>query len=86
MKVRNEERTHFWGDTWCGSTSLKDFPMLFNLWNDYNITEAEAANKGWLFTYRRWLSADLLIQNVKSREIVERVTLTPENDIPTWDW
>jgi hypothetical protein len=54
MKVRNRGRTHFWGDTWCGSTPLKDqFPLLFNICNEFNISVAEAAGRRCLFTYRR---------------------------------
>jgi hypothetical protein len=29
MRVKNGERAHFWGDTWCGSTPLKDIPPSF---------------------------------------------------------
>jgi hypothetical protein len=87
MKVKNGERTHFWGDTWCGSTPRKDqFPLLFNICNEFDISMVEAAGRGWLFTYRRWLSADLLIQDTKLRERVESISLVPEDDIPVWDW
>jgi hypothetical protein len=87
MRVRNGERTHFWGDTWCGSTPLKDqLPLLFNICNEFDVTVAEAADRHWLFTYRRWLSADLIIQETKLREKLEGVSLVPEEDIPVWDW
>jgi hypothetical protein len=87
MRVKNAERTHFWGDTWCGSTPLRDqFPLLFNICNEFDITVAEAAVRGWLFSYRRWLSADLIIQETKLREKLEGVSLVPEEDIPVWDW
>jgi hypothetical protein len=87
MKVRNGERTHFWGDTWCGPTPLKDqFPLLFNICNEIDVTVAEADARGWIFTYRRWLSADLIIQETKLREKMSNIVLVPEDDIHVWDW
>jgi hypothetical protein len=66
---------------------LKDqSPLLFNICNEFDVTVAEAAARGWLFSYRRWLSADLIIQEAKLREKLDNVTLVPEDDIHVWDW
>jgi hypothetical protein len=46
---------------------------------------AEAAGGGWMFTYRRWLSADLQIQDTKLRERLGSISLVPEDDIHVWD-
>jgi hypothetical protein len=62
MEVNNGEITHFWGDAWWGSTPFKDkYPLLFNLCSEIDITMAKAARRNWFFTYRRWLSADVLV-------------------------
>jgi hypothetical protein len=75
------------GDTWCGSTPLKDqFPLLFNICNEVDVTVAEAAARGWIFSYRRWLSVNLIIQETKLREKLDNVILVPEEDVPVWDW
>jgi hypothetical protein len=82
MKVRNGERTHFWGDSWCGSTPLKDqFPLFLNIYNEFDVTVAEAATRGWIFSYRRWLSADLIIQDTNLREKLDNIILVPKEHI-----
>jgi hypothetical protein len=44
MQVGNGVRTHFWGDCWCDSISLKQkFPPLYEISNEQNITVAQAA-------------------------------------------
>jgi hypothetical protein len=60
--------------------------MWFNLCNEYDLTVAKAASSGWQFTYRRWLSDDLQAQKIKLRELLDMITLVPEDDIPVWDW
>jgi hypothetical protein len=86
MKVNNGERTHFWGDAWCGSTPLKDkYPLLYNLCNEIDITVAAAGSRNWFFTYRRWLSAELLVQDGEMRDKLSRIVLTQGNDLPVWD-
>jgi hypothetical protein len=38
MQVRDGTRTHFWGDSWCGHSSLKGgFPDLFEICNEQDI-------------------------------------------------
>jgi hypothetical protein len=87
MRVNNGERTHFWGDAWCGSTPLKDkYHLLYNLCNEVDINVAAAAARNWFFTYRRWLSAELLVQDGEMRDKLSRVVLTQEVDVPVWDW
>jgi hypothetical protein len=87
MKVNNGERTHFWGDAWCGSTPLKyKYPLLYNLCNEIDITVADAARRNWFFTYRRWLSAELLVQDGEMRDKLNRIVLTQGNDSHVWDW
>jgi hypothetical protein len=82
-----ERELIFWGDTWCGSTPLKDkYPLLYNLCNEIEITVAEAARINWFFTYRRWLSVELLVQDGEMRDRLSRITLSHENDSPIWDW
>jgi hypothetical protein len=66
MSVKNGQRTHFWGDTWCGLTPLKNKLLgLFERCNEHDIIVVDAAHKGWQFTYRRWLTPDL--QNLVSQ-------------------
>jgi hypothetical protein len=60
MQVGDGTRTHFWGDSWCGHSPLKDkFPDLFAICNDQNITVANAARTNWRLSFKRWLSVDL---------------------------
>jgi hypothetical protein len=59
---------------------------LYNLCNETDITVAEAARRDWFFTYRRWLSAELLIQDGEMRDKLHRITLTQDNDCHVWDW
>jgi hypothetical protein len=87
MKANNGERTHFWGHAWCGSTPLKyKYPLLYNLCNEIDITVADAARRNWFFTYRRWLSAELLVQDGEMRDKLNRIVLTQGNDSLVWDW
>jgi hypothetical protein len=66
---------------------LKDkYPLLYNLCNEVDITVAAAAARNWFFTYRRWLSAELLVQDGEMRDNLSRVGLTQEVDVPVWDW
>jgi hypothetical protein len=63
MNVGNGLLTSFWGDSWCSTRPLKDmFPVLFDICNEQNITVAGAAAMGCRFSYRRWLTPDLIIQ------------------------
>jgi hypothetical protein len=54
MKVNDGNRTHFWGDTWCGPIPLKNkFLGLFEICDNQDITVSVAAELGWQFTFRR---------------------------------
>jgi hypothetical protein len=56
------------------------------LCNEIEITVAEAARRNWFFTYRRWLSAELLVQDGEMRDQLSTIMLTQGNDSPVWDW
>jgi hypothetical protein len=59
---------------------------LGRYFSEIDVTVADAAVRGWIFTYRRWLSADLIIQEAKLGEEMGNVILVREEDIPVWDW
>jgi hypothetical protein len=87
MRVGNGLLTSFWGDSWCSISPLKDmFPVLFDICNDQKISVAEAAVLGWRFTYRRWLTPDLIIQEAGILQILNHVRLSEEKDSPHWKW
>jgi hypothetical protein len=41
---------------------------------------------GWRFSYRRWLTPDLIIQEAGLLQLLNQVRLTQENDSPRWKW
>jgi hypothetical protein len=83
MKIGSGTLTSFWGDSWCSISPLKDmFPVLFDICNDQKITVAEAAAMRWRFSYRRWLTPDLIIQEAGILQLMNQVRLTQEKDIP----
>lgn len=87
MKVGSGALTSFWGDSWCSISPLKDmFPVLFDICNDQSVTVAEAAVVGWRFTYRRWLTPDLIIQEAGLLHLMNQVNLTQEKKSPRWKW
>jgi hypothetical protein len=87
MRVGNGLLTSFWGDSWCSTSPLKDmFPVLFDICNEQNITVAGAADMGWRFSYRRWLTPDLIIQEAGLLQLMNQINLTQENDYPRWKW
>jgi hypothetical protein len=62
------------------------FPVLFDVCNNQNVTVAEAAAMGWRFTYRRWLTPDLIIQEAGLIRLMSQVNLSQEKDSPCWKW
>jgi hypothetical protein len=87
MKVNDDKRTHFCGDTWCGLIPFKNkFPDLFDICDNRDITVSVAADLGWQFTFRRQLTPDLQIQLVRLRILLDYAILSSGNDIPIWDW
>jgi hypothetical protein len=87
MLVKDGTRTHFWGDCWCDSVSLKQkFPALYDISNEQDITVAEAARTRWHLTFRRWLSVELQEQMRGLRNILCTVALSPGSDKPIWKW
>ena len=52
-----ERGTRFWEDIWVDDHALKaDYPRLYSLCFDHNITVDEAISKGWMeFRFRRTL-------------------------------
>jgi hypothetical protein len=87
MQVGNGTRTHFWGDSWCDSISLKQkFPALYEISNDQDITVAQAARLRWQLSFRRWLTVDLQEQLRDLRNILCIVPLSDERDKPISKW
>jgi hypothetical protein len=87
MQVGDGTRTHFWGDSWCGHSPLKDkFPGLFEICNDQDITVAKAASKSWRLSFRRWLSVDQQNQMRDLNNILCTVALSSDKDKPIWKW
>jgi hypothetical protein len=67
-----ENGTHFWGDSWCGFTPLKDkFSELFD------IIVVDAAVINWKFTFRRRLSTNLQIHMDDLHMIMCSINLNP---------
>jgi hypothetical protein len=62
------------------------FPVLFDVCNNQNVTVAEAADMGWRFIYRRWLTPDLIIQEAGLIRLMSQVNLSQETDSPCWKW
>jgi hypothetical protein len=62
------------------------FPVLFDICNEQNITVAEAAAMGWRFSYKRWLSPDLIIQEAGLSQLMTQTHLSQDNDSPRWKW
>jgi hypothetical protein len=87
MKVGNGILTSFWGDSWCSTSPLKEmFPVLFDICNEQSVTVAEAAAMGWRFSYRRWLTPDLIIQEAGLFQLMAQTHLSTDNDLPRWKW
>jgi hypothetical protein len=87
MQVGDGTRTHFWGDSWCEHSPLKDkFPDLFAICNDQNITVAKAASNNWRLSFRRWLSVDLQNQMRELNNILCTMALSSSKDKPIWKW
>jgi hypothetical protein len=63
MQVGNGTLTSFWGDSWCSISPLKDiFPELYSICNEQLVTFVAAAAMGSVFSFRRWLTPDLIMQ------------------------
>jgi hypothetical protein len=87
MVVGDGKRTHFWGDSWCGFTPLKDkFHDLFDICNEQDLIVAAAASRDWMFTFRRRLYVDLQIQMDGLHMILCSIHLTSTPDKPVWRW
>jgi hypothetical protein len=87
MKVGDGRLTSFWHDAWCGKIPLKDsFPEIFHICNEQDITVAAAANLGWNFSFRRYLSPNLAIQVHGLLRIVRQISLSQTKDKPVWKW
>jgi hypothetical protein len=39
---------------------------------------------GWTFSYRRWLSPDLILQEAGLLQLMNQVNLSQTKDIPRW--
>lgn len=70
-KLGDEKNTRFWEDVWIDDKALKDeYPRLYDLCFDHDITTAEAILKGWMgFKFRRTLLGGTLEpwNNLKDR-------------------
>jgi hypothetical protein len=56
IKIADGADTDFWRDPWCGSIALKDqFSCLYDICNEQTGSVVYMADKGWRFTFRRWL-------------------------------
>lgn len=88
MEVVNGKQTEFWRDKWISKGALKDqFPDLDMICQEQAISVRGVADRNWNFNFRRWLSADQMIQLNRLRIILHRVTLRPMGeDIPKWTW
>jgi hypothetical protein len=47
---------------------------------------AGAADMGWRFSYRRWLTPDLIIQEAGLLQLMNQTNLSQENEYPRWKW
>ncbi|KAK1697578.1 hypothetical protein QYE76_014275 [Lolium multiflorum] len=53
---------------------------------DKSVTVAEAATMGWRFSYRRWLTPDLIIQEAGLLQLMTQTQLSHDTDLPRWKW
>jgi hypothetical protein len=60
------------------------FPNLYNICNEQKTTVAGAAAMGWTFSYRRWLTPDLILQEAGLLQLMNQVNLSQTKDIPRW--
>lgn len=59
MLIGNGKMSDFWEDAWCGDISLKrNFPELYKICREKNLTVDKAAREGWRLSLRRWLDED----------------------------
>ena len=87
IKIGKWGNVDCWQDVWCGSTPLKEqFPTLFEICNEQNITVAKIAQRNWRFTFRRWLDTGLQEQLRSLRDILFSCALNDEDDLPIWKW
>jgi hypothetical protein len=82
MQVGNGAWTSFWGDSWCSISPLKDmFPDLYCICNEQLVTVATTAAMGWMFTFKRWLTPDLILQRDGLLSLLNQINnLSQEKD------
>lgn len=85
-KVESGGNTFFWDDVWVGDTALKiQFPYLYNICRAPRATIKQICTNGeWNIELRRSLSEQDLEEWDNLHEILERVTLTEEDDKMSW--
>ena len=88
MSVGNGQDIRFWLDTWFGDFSLKSrFPDLFEISLEPDITLIEVVQSpenGLRFC--RQLTGMLWVDFNSLLNIIQSITLTPENDSICWKW
>jgi hypothetical protein len=58
------------------------FPDLYNICNDQYVTVAGAAAMSWTFSFRRWLTPDLIMQKDGLLYLLNQITLSQEKRCP----
>jgi hypothetical protein len=89
MRVRYGKRNHFWCDTWCRQTPLKNMAFLQFAMSRILQYMKLLREDGSLITEDNWLltlAPYIQIQLVRMRILLDPIILTAGNDIPIWDW
>ena len=87
IKIGKGNIVDCWHDAWCGPTPLKEqFPNLFEICNEQNITVAKIAQRNWRFTFRRWLDTEQQEHWRSLRDNLFSCALNDEDDLSIWKW
>jgi hypothetical protein len=87
MVIGDGKPMDFWHDAWCVVRTLcEQFPPLFLVNNQQNLTVIEMCDKNWNLTFRRWLEPMLQNQLGILRSQLFSVALNDTPDKPIWKY
>ncbi|KAG2598168.1 hypothetical protein PVAP13_5KG505028 [Panicum virgatum] len=85
LLVGNGCGTRFWQDKWLGAGALcVEYPTLFDLWCDKNLTVAQCAADGWRVHFKVSLPEFLRQQRYALAVRLNSIRLSSEQDKPFW--
>lgn len=88
MQVKNGRQTDFWNDGWTGNGTLREqFGGLYEICQEQTISVRKMADRNWDLNFRRWLTANQMIQLNRLRRMLLPVEMNDEGeDTPIWVW